>query len=1279
VRENRSCTLGKHFGIAMESGLRNIYLHHAYFPSVLTHVECHAHANITGGNGAGKTTLLSLIPIFYGLEPNKMVSKAANKLSFVGHYLPSSKSMIVFEYVRVVSDEPQVCCVVLYQSQNSLIYRFAKGAAADVLFSDTARASLQNHGDVNQWLMYDIDKTTSVSKQIKTTKDYRAVIQNNRHVLRQKRQRGDSLVGTALEFSLCDPAYEMKHVESISSVLMRHDRLLAQFKTMVVDSFLADQIELSDSPFRKDDADYLESLQALIELDKYQDRFEQTLEHYAELKEAWSRLLAYQQYLDSFASLVSAKIQQADEQLIEQKQQRDTTDERLSALIEELSLQYNELSTQLNVLNDRINHLHDKRDYYDNTVNIAEKQATYAQRENLLQEFTSAQAHYQNLLDSVSTEKDNHEKQVQAVKAKGAEFRLKLTQQNQTDNTALAALQLDIERWVNSRNETTHQQAADYRQSREQQQSELNAKLRELAVDVAQSRNFTDEEQAVLANIDEHLSLADDKLAEQQIQLKDLRHALKDNQQQHHKKNEALKQKTAQLEKLNHQREQLYMQLNPSEGSLREFLNQNVSGWQHSFGKLIRPELLDNRKLAPSSQPNASPDTVFGVNLNLEPLEVPPEARSDELLKQQLQDVEKSLVNVEDDIKKLRAESNQLTLAETELKQQQNKLERHIEQLNTEKEQLRLSQKQEKAKYETERAAREAQCQQRYNEAETQLSQFNQNTAQRIAELERASQHLIMEYRATQSAKEAEIEEKIRSNEQAISDSELSDKQKIKELQSAFKDFLQQKGIDPKTEQKAKSRMIELEQRYEEAKSYAAIITEFETWEKSQWQQINQHEADAAALSAKADNADTQHKQAQQEKRNELQRFNVEIKRLRTLLEDHDTQRKQLRDTNHLIEQKMAFVPVGHPAAELEAASTTHLLVSQATDTAQQVDQLLGNIRSAVRKVDTILVGAGSKNKVSEMWSNIKEAITQQTGKDELAEDFYLDCIQGLEKLVRNTVPDVRQLTIEHIRTVGESYVRFYHTLDGLKRKVNQVSKKLASEINTANSFPDLDNIQVELVSKIEEYAIWRELSGFNAAWERWGEQGRENLPDSDFLNAFQAALDGMKAGGIESMSKRAASNAANKASRIEPLVGVNIALTENGREVIVRNDEDLRNASSTGLSKLAIIVVFCGMTRYLCADPNVRIHWPLDELGQISNENISLLFNFMDQHNINLFCAQPNPNEILRKFFAIKSEVKRGQGIERYRPPTHSKTNLLLSGTNASASADSSASSTEG
>ena len=84
--------------------------------------------------------------------------------------------MIVFEYSRM----GKMCCAVLYRNQQSLEYRFVQGAAEDVLFSDEALEQLNKYPDANQWLMQFIGHQTDVSKQIKTTKDYRAVIQNNK-------------------------------------------------------------------------------------------------------------------------------------------------------------------------------------------------------------------------------------------------------------------------------------------------------------------------------------------------------------------------------------------------------------------------------------------------------------------------------------------------------------------------------------------------------------------------------------------------------------------------------------------------------------------------------------------------------------------------------------------------------------------------------------------------------------------------------------------------------------------------------------------------------------------------------------------------------------------------------------------------------------------------------------------------------------------------------------------------------------------------------------------
>ena len=126
-------------------------------------------------------------------------------------------------------------------------------------------------------------------------------------------------------------------------------------------------------------------------------------------------------------------------------------------------------------------------------------------------------------------------------------------------------------------------------------------------------------------------------------------------------------------------------------------------------------------------------------------------------------------------------------------------------------------------------------------------------------------------------------------------------------------------------------------------------------------------------------------------------------------------------------------------------------------------------------------------------------------------------------------------------------------------------------------------------------------------------------------------------------------------------MVELKISLTENGRVVPIKTDQDLQDASSTGLSLLAVIVVFCGMTRYLCPDESVTIHWPLDEIGQLSNQNTKLLFELMQKRNVTLFCAQPDASPLLNQFFVNKNWLDLRAGVRTIEVLQHSHSNPLL------------------
>lgn len=112
----------------------------------------------------------------------------------------------------------------------------------------------------------------------------------------------------------------------------------------------------------------------------------------------------------------------------------------------------------------------------------------------------------------------------------------------------------------------------------------------------------------------------------------------------------------------------------------------------------------------------------------------------------------------------------------------------------------------------------------------------------------------------------------------------------------------------------------------------------------------------------------------------------------------------------------------------------------------------------------------------------------------------------------------------------------------------------------------------------------------------------------------------------------------------IESMVDMTLQLRENGRLVIIRNDNDFLNASSTGLTYLAIMAVFIGMTRYLAPDLSTRITWPIDELATLSANNIARLSSMLESHNITMISACPKLDHGLRKFFENKVSVNEGQ-----------------------------------
>ena len=214
-------------------GLKSIILYDSFLTSKLFRVDIiGGHTNITGINGAGKTSFLNLIPIFFGATPNSLMEKAANKKNFVDYYLPSNRSMVIYEYLSHSGTK----CVVLYRNNNQgrHNYRFVDGSAEDTLLTDDCLEILgisQNVKDV----FNNIYKTgNDISRQIDNISDYIYILTADKMRLNGDRNLRD----LCNIYSLSGTKQQLKFLSNLTQVTINQNNVVSNFKTMLIEAYL---------------------------------------------------------------------------------------------------------------------------------------------------------------------------------------------------------------------------------------------------------------------------------------------------------------------------------------------------------------------------------------------------------------------------------------------------------------------------------------------------------------------------------------------------------------------------------------------------------------------------------------------------------------------------------------------------------------------------------------------------------------------------------------------------------------------------------------------------------------------------------------------------------------------------------------------------------------------------------------------------------------------------------------------------------------------------------
>ncbi|PSV08805.1 hypothetical protein C0W93_17410 [Photobacterium leiognathi subsp. mandapamensis] len=1241
------------------SKLLEIVLFHSFIPGKLFKVKAIGHSNNTGDNGAGKSTLLSLLPAFYGADPSKLVDRQADKVSFVDYYLPTPKSVIVFEYEKLGERK----CSVMYRNGSSVAYRFLTGTA-EQLFSQYLYDELIKQGsETRTWLKNLVSQSMSVSSQIETSVDYRSVILNNKKRLAQRRSTGKNLVAIAHEYSLCSASHNMNHIDILTATMMRHKKMLSRFKTMIVDCFL-NNTSMDDVPYKKEYINLVNSLDVFVQLDTKKSKFDEAVASKDSLDEFINQLNSYRAQIASYLRQLALNDTQLSDNIRSQKNivtslVKEKAD-KLQKLDKELSNYRSEFERKSNV----VDTIYNKRDKYENEDDILDKIMLYNSLGDMLKEAESAKKHYDNLLEDVKTEESAFNTQVQTLKLECADFRFRKLLEIEN----IRATKEKISEQKNDRLEAMQNNLNLQKKKLQDEFDEHSEKIRQeqfqLAILEGQSLEFTPEQKCELRSLESDLESKREQLNASHNAVIHLSEQLRQAEKNHKSSLSTYYTCTSELKEISDEIASVSRALLPVKGSLNEYLDQKVPNWRGNIGKVITPSLLNEKNLKPFFDSEVT-ESIFGLHLDLDSIALPDFCLSEEKLSERLETlrIKESEVEVRESKAKSRAKSDEQDvnklMREKQIQSQSSKV------IEDELTKLNLLKNQKASQFESDAKDRASKIKNKQIALESEVSELKFKLKSKLESEEQRHQQDRVQVKANfdyrlseEDAKKNAIDDLIKNKEKITSD-------RVSDYKLAFDQALMSKGVDPVNIERAKLKWDSLERQCEEIKTFQALIHDYDTWLESEWKYIDSYNSEVLALErqitscqSKRDDYDKSMNQKIDNESSLLEKYKADLSAVRE-------EKEQLTDCIKSLEKSVDesdLVCLEDASENFEFHSVDHA-VSLVEDKITGINKLKKEIVSKVKDVSNTILGLDDNNEIKMIWESMRSAnMTKLTEKHNYvinhdSSQFSLACLNDLEELVSNVIPDIRDVKIETLRSISTQISNYHQTLKQVNSKVDSVSTTLVQSIETGNPFPAIDSIQIKLSSKIHTFDLWKDLNLFSAELDKWSGETSRGLPSKAFLVSFTQLLASFKEAQIS--------------KNLESLVEMEITIVENGRPAVVRNDEDLEKVGSEGISKLAIIVVFCGMTRFLCQDDDVAIHWPLDELGKISISNLAILFDMMTQKGICLFTAQPDLHPATYKYFTTKNHIVKNVGVKSFIGGSKNKDNPLLSKLNTNQTAE--------
>jgi hypothetical protein len=1155
------------------------------FSGRIEEIPLDAHAAVIAENGSGKTVLIKLLPLFYGEEPRDVVMSYEQE-NFFGLYLPTVASYVAFEYVNHAGETRSV---IMHSdpSGTSLQYRFVRGPLTRDMFLKSAEGA-------PEWVQSDDLEAHlrgaghPVARRLVTScRGYRSIIQGAPDATASAADRAFH-AEMAQDYGLGTRKTPLTGVETLMMRMLRNDASLDTLLGIAADqaletdggrvSILGRNSAKSLRQWPKDYEGYrrVMGLEGVFRDAEKVHRQIRTLD--GELGDRIGALARIRQDMEAEIDALSDRVSA----LRAERSEKERADEEE---VRALSRKVSELSSELEVLRGRMSRVRTEGERLRRlgADKAADKVLEIPQ---IRSDLDAAERHLERLSAGGRALADRYERDRSALMSRyrDEETRLRSEQagalaKNQEEGEAALAL-LDREA------EEADGQAEARLNRLESAVSETRARISDLRVRIA---GVAPEEGE--AGRLQDLQRARDAVATQERAASDLlrdanneaRDALLERERAEGR--EAGLRTALSVAERAHAR--LAAALAPEEGTLQHWLDRAVPDWTGTIGKVVSPELLSRRGLAPRlSEGDGS--ALFGVELNLDRLEplVNPdlEARRAEAEKAMTAcaraeaDLAKGSADLTAAVK--RADAARAALSEAEVAHQSaaRRLDAAEVALETVRVDIELAVASRRAGLEADLAA-----------AMTELSG-------REAALSAAREETRSARSAARAARgEAVAQQRIRADALREAHSrqllDLAKRETAEQdrARQAYEAALRNEGLDTSAIAEAEGVASGLRERLREAE---AARPRAQSWTV----QVEQ-ERELPALEGRERGCARQLGELSETRdaflRGAEARRNLMGQEIRNL----ETKQDRLRRDAELIATALRDHEGAEPVRNDHVREGVSVNLDQLTVLKRTLREARDALRSRLTEIRSGFRKCGNET-VSERLVGMREDEPEEMMTD-LTRWFDADHHEVLGMLMRG------------ISSIVTPIQTAYNDLVIADRAISEIGRKLRRAIQDMPGFPHVTDVELTIGCRLREETFWPDLEAFDEA-----------------LNAWQAQHDEARSAALVSAMTRLLehwSDGREPVVDFRSLLFIEGRLTERGNVRRFSRRTRLGELSSTGNVVILRLILFTALLTVMRQNRRVRFTWAVDEIGQLDLRNTMSLLEMLRANDIALVTAGPS------------------------------------------------------